>query len=314
MQLGGRKAQSTEPGSAAVRPRDRLLFHRLVEALLVMIAADLSRPAHAGTIITANLPANEVIINISGTQDGSANYSGVNQAFWYEPFSTLGAASLLEYTMQPGTFGFRVIDPADASQMFPSLTSTQLSQIYTDWTYNSPWVTDYLVFDGSAATNSSVYQLFDGAFSNTNGVNWLTYSDAAAAYAGAITNGFYNLIRPGPAGRSGTNYTTSYTFRTAETLIFAVPDYDLGDNSGGVSVLIAPAAPIVPPLLAVSGSQGFVMLTWPTNANGFFLEVNSNLVANQWNTVTNTPVIQDTNYVVTLPSDFNQRLFRLYYY
>lgn len=281
---------------------------------MVVVAADLSRPALAGTIITANLPANDVIINISGTQDGSADYSGANQAFWYEPFSTLGAASLLEYTMQPGTFGFRVIDPADAAQMFPSLTSTQLSQMYTAWTFNSPWVTDYLVFDSSAATNSSVYQLFDGAFSNTNGVNWLTYSDAAAAYAGAITNGFYNLIRPGPAGRSGTNYITSYTFRTAETLIFAVPDYDLGDNSGGVSVLIAPAAPIVPPLLAVSGSQGLVMLSWPTNANGFFLEVNSNLVATGWNTVTNIPAILNTNYVVTLPADFNHRLFRLYYY
>ena len=55
-------------------------------------------PALAGTVITANLPANTAIVNISGTQDGAASYNG-DQSLWYHPFSTVG--TLLEYTVQP---------------------------------------------------------------------------------------------------------------------------------------------------------------------------------------------------------------------
>ena len=163
-------------------------------------------PALGGTVITANLPPATAIVNLNATQDGAASYNS-DQSLWYQPFSTGGAAQLLEYTIQPGTYGFRLVDPADAAQLFPALTSGQLSQIFTAWTYNSPWVADYLVFDSSAATNASVAQMFDGAFSNTNGT-WTTYGSAVAAYTAAITGGFYDLLRPGlPNGRDGLVFT-----------------------------------------------------------------------------------------------------------
>ena len=153
----------------------------------------LATRAYGGTVITNNLPANTAIANISGTQDGAADYSGPNQASWYAPFYTGGATNLVELTLQPGGYNFRVVDPADVLALFPSLTPAQTSQIYTGWTYNSPWVTDYLVFDSAAATNNLIPQLFDGAFDTRS------YTSPQAAYNGVVADGYYNVIRTGPA-------------------------------------------------------------------------------------------------------------------
>src|SRR2546423_793777 len=116
----------------------------------------------AGTVITNNLPADTAIINISGTQDGAASYNS-DQSLWYHPFYTAGATKLVKYTVSPGTYNFRAINPADAATYFPALISAQISQIFTAWTYNSPWILDYLVFDAAAETNFSIPQLFDGS-------------------------------------------------------------------------------------------------------------------------------------------------------
>jgi hypothetical protein len=310
-----RKAERFCSGKPAAINRIFKLPVSLGLAIGLSAVVEIPNLSSAGTIITSNLPASTAIININGTQDGAATYNGADQAFWYEPFSSGGVGQLLIYTVQPGTYGFRVIDPADAAQMFPSLTAGQLSEIFPAWTYNSPWVTDYLVFDSSAATNASEPQLFDGAFSNTNGVTWTTYSNATNAYNAAIMEGFYNLIRPGPAGRAGINYTTSYTFRAAESLIFVVPDYDLGDNSGGVSVLISPTTPPVPPSLSISLLQtNTVKLQWTTNAPGFFLESVTNLLSQTWNGVANVPTIEGTNFYVTAAVAASRQFFRLHHY
>lgn len=170
-------------------------------------------------------------MNVSGTADGAASYDS-SQTYWYQPFNTSG--SLLEYTVQPGTYNFRIIDPTYAASTF-NLSSSALNQIYTAWTFNSPWATDYLVFDSSAATNSSEYQLFTGATSPTT----VDYGSASQAYSGAIADGHYDQIVAGVGGRYNGTVETSYTFTSAETLIFAVPDYYLADNGGGVSVLIS---------------------------------------------------------------------------
>src|SRR5579871_2265400 len=159
-----------------------------IGAAILFAVAGVLLPAKSGTVITANLPANMAIVNIDGRADGSAAFNG-DQSLWFQPFNT--SSSLLEYTVQPGTYAFRVVNPSDAAAMFPSLTSGQTSQIFSAWTFNSPWATDYLVFSNASVANSSLPQIFDGAFSNTNGSSgsWIFYSDATDAYTGAITNG-----------------------------------------------------------------------------------------------------------------------------
>ncbi len=202
--------------------------HGIIAATLFISALG----AQAGTIISANLPSGSIIVNVDATVDGAATNSGFGAdpyAYWYHPFNN-ASGPLLSTTVQAGTYTFRIVDPADASVLFSSLTSSDLSKIYTAWTYNSPYITDIVVFDGSAATNTSVSQLFDVA-PNTQG-----YSDAASAYAAEVTSGYYNQIQVG--NRDSGNFQTSYTFATATTLIFAVPDNGLGDNLGGTSILI----------------------------------------------------------------------------
>ena len=147
--------------------------------------------AQAGTIITAGLPSGSAIINIDGRADGAAAYSGANADDWFQPFNA--SNDLLTYTFQPGTYTFRVVDPTDAALLFPSLTPTELSQIGGAWTYNSPWATDYLAFDSSAATEAGQHQLFTGAVTD----NGYGYADAATAYQEAITKGYYDQIVTG---------------------------------------------------------------------------------------------------------------------
>lgn len=204
----------------------------LTIGILASIAAPVAPECHAGFVITSNLPNGSAIIGISGTADGAASFSGPGQDDWYQPFNT--SNQLVEYTFQPGTYSFRVINSTDAASLFPSLTTAQLSQIGpSGWTFNSPWITQYMAWDSSAATNSTEHQLFAGSVSPN------TFSNAAQAYADAIAGGYFDTIVTGSGRNTGT-VQSSYTFTSTETLIFAIPDYFLPDNGGLVSVLVTP--------------------------------------------------------------------------
>lgn len=269
---------------------------KTIVAILFGIAAVLLQ-TRGGTVITTNLPANTAIINIDGRADGAANFDG-GQTHWFQPFNTGG--TLLQYTLQAGTYAFWPINPADAAARFPALTSAQTNLIYMAWTYNSPWILDYLVFDGSAATNASVPQFFDGAQD-------IGYGNAIAAYTNAFPRGTYNQLHT--AGRLGTNISTTFTFTNTTTLIFVVPDYALGDNSGGVSVLVFPQ-----PILSIGTNGSSVAVRWPTNNSlGFTLAQTTNLTAGLWTDVGQVPSVLNSNYTVTLPLDASpNHFFRLH--
>jgi len=269
---------------------------KTIIAILFGIAAVLLQ-SRAGTVITTNLPANTAIVNIDGRADGAASFDG-GQTHWFHPFNTGG--NLLQCTVQAGTYAFRPINPADAAARFPALTSGQTNQIYTAWTYNSPWILDYLVFDSSAATNFSVPQFFDGAQD-------IGYGNAIAAYTNAFLRGTYNQLHT--AGRLGTNIAYRYTFTNTTTLIFVVPDYDLSDNGGGVSVLVFPQ-----PILSIGTNGSSVAVRWPTNNSiGFTLSQTTNLAGGTWTDVGQVPGVVNSNYTVTLPIEVGtNRFFRLH--
>ena len=194
------------------------------------IVALLAAIASAGTVIT--LGTNSAIVNIDATHDGANHYNGP-QTLW----STLIGG--VPVSLPAGTYQFRVVDPADAAALVPSLTASQLSEVYTAWTYNSPWITNWIAFDSSAATETGEVQLLYGAQA-TVGAN-----NAAAAYALAVGDGYFNTVAltQDPTSPSTTGVApglTSVNFATPESLIFAVPDWYLSDNTGGVSVLITP--------------------------------------------------------------------------
>ena len=74
----------------------------------------------AGTVLTTNIPAGSAIINIDAATDGAAAFSDPNADAWFSPLHV--SSNLLEYTFQPGTYTFRVINQNDAATMFASLT------------------------------------------------------------------------------------------------------------------------------------------------------------------------------------------------
>ncbi len=198
----------------------------------------------SGALMTrtdSNLPAGMAIVNIGATSSAAAGANGAkqtggNNGSWHQPYNTQN--QLLEYTVQPGTYRIRVIDPTDAASFFPSLTQSQLSGIWTAWNSSSSannYVTSYLAFDSSAATNSDVTQLFSGADNGTGEAAAASaYADALNGYTANNVPSFFNEIRS-----NGTTRTT-YTFTAPTTLIFTLPDYP-PTASGGVSVLIAPS-------------------------------------------------------------------------
>src|SRR5262249_46612166 len=155
------------------------------------------------------------------------------QTRWYQPFRQ-GGGNLLEHTVQPGTYNFRIVNPTDAALLYPSLTQTQLNQVYTGWTFNSPWVSSWLAFDVSAASNPNEPQrLYASIGYDPNNGGALAYPDAQTAYQAAKTGNsgtvapWYNQFFAGEAFHSP--LVTQYTFATPETLIFAVPDWYLPD-------------------------------------------------------------------------------------
>lgn len=202
------------------------MIRRFCASLFVLLTP--AAPLLAGSTITTNLPANTVILNIDSQNDGAASFNG-DQSLWYHPFSYTN--SIPTFTVQPGTYSFRIINPTDAAAIFPSLTTDQQSQIYTAWTYNNPWITNYLIYPATATSDYTTSQLLYGAPS-TEG-----YSNATDAYNGSISNGHYNAFYPGIADGS-IPLTTTYTFTSAQTLVAVIPDYGLYDNIGGLSVLI----------------------------------------------------------------------------
>jgi hypothetical protein len=192
--------------------------------------------AYAGSVITTNLPADtEAIVNINARSDGAAGFDG-QQSAWFGPFGTGN-----QLTLGPGTYTFDLINPTDALTAFPSLTATQRDELFTAWTYNSPWVTDYFVFDSSALANNSLPQLFAGA---TGGQG---HGSAQAAYSAAKTSGISSMLMTGPGGRINGTPATSYTLTQTQTLVFVIPDQGVFDNAGGLSIVVRNAQPVSEP-------------------------------------------------------------------
>jgi len=132
---------------------------RLLFSLIIASYGFVAGIASAGTVITTNLPSGITIVNIDSRAGGAAAFSNDSvQSFWYQPTPTAPSV-----TLPAGSYRFRIIDPSDAAMLYPNLTSSQRNEIYTGWTFNSPWSENYLVFKSSALNDPNESQLFDAA-------------------------------------------------------------------------------------------------------------------------------------------------------
>ena len=227
-------------------------FRSLRTLSIALLASGAATAAHAGSVIATNLPSGTVaVVNIDATNDGAASYDG-DQSSWFQPFAVNKV--LTEITLGPGTYSFDLIDPADALTALPGLTSTQRAQLYSGWTYNSPWITDYFVFDSSASNDPNQPQLFCGA---TGGAS---YGNGEDAYHAAKAGGYASRLFTGPGGRYHGAQASTYTLTQTRTLIFDIPDYYLPDNAGGVSVVVRAQPTPEPATLAAMAVGGLALL------------------------------------------------------
>jgi len=160
--------------------------------------------AGAIALATANISRAQ-IVNINARVSGAQTLDPA-KTIWFNPFN---AVSL---SLAAGTYDFTLVDPAIMS-----------GATFTAWTYNAPWITNYLVFDSTDLT----HQLFIGAVSGP-------------AFVGTAQAAFNATVAAG-------NNVTTFTLPTAETLLFVVPDNIVSDNTGGVSIDITPAVTEPPP-------------------------------------------------------------------
>lgn len=135
-----------------------------------------------------------------------------------------------------------------------------------------------------------------------------------SAYLGATLVGTnVNTIDPPGTWPSGTlSFNTTQKFDNVVIHYFKPPvtGGDYGPIFMADNLVATPVPP--PPVLRLSFIANQIVIAWPTNAAGFSLQSNTNLAnGNGWSAVTNTPMVVDVNYDVTLPLSVREIFFRL---
>ena len=67
----------------------------------------------------------------------------------------------------------------------------------------------------------------------------------------------------------------------------------------------------IQPQLTILSSEGNVVLTWPSNYDGFTLQSATNLASPVWTTNSFAPVVVNGQNIVTNPISGTQRFYRL---
>jgi hypothetical protein len=174
------------------------------------------------------------VVNISATQNGE-DTGGVNCSVACE-----GALiDPVQVTLGPGTYSI--------TDAYSTSTGLAAGALYDAWNYSSGWVWHWkaLLDDGSGGStinpsNYSNYLLLDVDPTQVFG------SEADAAAFGAST----------PA--------QTFTLNSTTTVDFVVNDYFLGDNTGGVSLLLSSVSSLPEPstwamMLIGFGAVGFAL-------------------------------------------------------
>jgi len=78
-----------------------------------------------------------------------------------------------------------------------------------------------------------------------------------------------------------------------------------------VATTVLPEPPVPIPTLTAQRAGEFIVLSWPTNATGYFLEHATSLTAADWLPATPAPVIVDDQNVVTNSMTLNAGFYRL---
>jgi len=111
------------------------------------------------------------------------------------------------------------------------------------------------------------------------------------------------------------NGSTNATTTLVETnLVYSsggVGLYDFSEQTfDNFALQVPPGGPYSINIVRTDSSHA--TLSWPTSALGWDLEATSSLAPADWNTVTNSPIVNGTNFALTIVLELNAQFFRLH--
>jgi hypothetical protein len=233
-------------------------------------------------------------------------------------------AQIVLYDFESATAGSGLPLNLTVSGLTAQFTASGLGGFYIQQPQNTILVTP-VGFSGNALIPSSVYgaDLHIGFSRMLNGFSILYAPQELACDSSATmrVTAYMNGTLVGTTttnAQAGTWPSETLQFNSTQGFNSVVIHYDKAPVTGGdygvifvadnVTATLAPE----PPLLYVSRLANQIQMTWPTNPTPFSLQWNTNLLnTGAWLAVTNTPVVTDTNNVVTVPIRTGQCYYRL---
>jgi uncharacterized repeat protein (TIGR03803 family) len=255
-----------------------------------------------GTALWGGVSSNGTVFAINTDGTGFTNLHNFNGSDGANPFAglTLSGNILYGTAVYGGNLGsgtvFRLNTNGTAFTNLYNFTAISPAPTYTNsdganpraglllsgnTLYGTAWM-------GGNSGNGTVFTV------NTDGSSFKTLYDFTAG-SGLFPNDITNS--DGAIPRSGLILSGNMLYGTASN----------GGNSGGTlfSIFILPQLTIM-----LSGTN--VILTWPTNANGFILQSATNLFPPAvWNTNLPSPVVVNGQNTVTNPISGAQQFYRL---
>jgi parallel beta helix pectate lyase-like protein len=165
---------------------------------------------------------------------------------------------------------------------------------------------------GVVINNNVVYANAYGNFDFSSGGSTCGYSQAANIQADPVmaketaTSLDAHLTSASPAIQAGLNLHSVFNTDMAGAARPSSGPWDLG------AYLASNGAPLAPATLQITLLQGHVQVRWPTNCGNYLLQ--SRILSsptNAWQDVTNAPVIDHGQYLVSYPVSGFGRFHRL---
>ena len=246
---------------------------------------------------------------------------------------TSSVVSLDEDTLQPQRFSFASFTPNQTTfdttfplgnYVFNVTPAQQVTVNLPNFSQpNIPVVGNYNA--AQAIDPSQPFTLMWNTYSNAAGKDWILLSISAASGGALFSTPLFD--QPGSLSGSATGVTIPagvLPANSTNTVFLGFAHTTSVTNSGNVSLAVVATVTLFairtttsgsvtgsPPVLTILPSGTNVLVEWPTNATGYNLQFSTNPASSSWSTTLPTPVIINTNKVVTNGISGGARFFRL---
>jgi hypothetical protein len=272
----------------------------LFACLLLLMASLVARGAVVWSQLPANPPAGAIPSQL--WYDPTSQNNLDSDAIAYDDF-TLSKATAITHIEWWGESGPSVGFFISFYRQDPNTTAFQPDLIQI--TGNPPLASGtYTNFTQTAAGNGMYHFTLD----LTNPISLAATNSANPRYFIAIVDSMPTAFKPwGWAQGFGPNSKTfywQYAGSPAGGPYYSTPPSDR-------AFVLSDASVPPPSLTARHTLTNSVVLSWPTNADGFTLQQNADLTASNWTNTTDNVTVADTNNTVLLLSPAGNRFFRL---